>query len=109
MKKFLVLYRAPNSAREQMANSTPEQAKKGMEMWMAWANKAGPAIVDLGSPLADPQTIGGASSATGHIGGFSVLQGESIDHIRKVLDGHPHFMMPGGTIDVLEFLPIPGM
>ena len=29
MNKYLVLYRAPVSAREQMANATPEQAKAG--------------------------------------------------------------------------------
>jgi hypothetical protein len=37
MKKFLVLYRAPISAREQMAKATPEQAKAGMDAWMGCA------------------------------------------------------------------------
>ena len=108
MKKFLVLYRAPISAQEQMAKATPEQAKQGMEMWMAWGKRATSAIVDLGSPTGPGLTIGGAP-AQGHIGGFSILQGESLDHVKKSLDGHPHLMMPGATIEVLEFLPIPGM
>ncbi len=54
MKKFLVLYHAPHSAVEQMANATPEQAKAGMDAWMGWARKAGPAIADLGMPLPAP-------------------------------------------------------
>jgi hypothetical protein len=49
--KFLVLYRSPVSAREQMASATPEQAQAGMEAWQAWGEKAGAAIVDFGAPL----------------------------------------------------------
>lgn len=108
MKKFLVLYRSQVSAQEQMAKATPEQAKAGMDAWMAWAGRAGSAIVDMGSPLGQTAHVGG-SPAAGHIGGFSILQGESIAAVQKVLDGHPHLHMPGNSIDVLEFLPLPGM
>ena len=109
MKKFLVLYRATQSAREQMAKATPEQAKQGMDMWMAWGKKAASAIVDMGSPTGEVHAIGGAASGGSHIGGFSILQGESLDDVKKALDGHPHLMMPGATIEVLEFLSMPGM
>jgi hypothetical protein len=108
MKKFMVLYRAPVSAREQMMGSTPEQAKAGMEAWMAWAGRCGDAIVDMGSPLGESAHVGGAPAA-GHIGGFSILRAESLDGAKKLLDGHPHLGMPGASIEVLEFLPIPGM
>ena len=40
MKKFLVLYRAPIASFDQMMKATPEEAKAGMDAWMAWANKA---------------------------------------------------------------------
>jgi hypothetical protein len=43
MATFLVLYRAPVAAREQMANVTPEQAQAGMDLWRAWAASAGDA------------------------------------------------------------------
>jgi len=33
MKKFIVLYRAPVSAMEQMKKSSEEDMKKGMERW----------------------------------------------------------------------------
>jgi len=39
MKKFIVLYHAPETAMETMKNTSPEDAKKGMEPWMAWAKK----------------------------------------------------------------------
>jgi hypothetical protein len=38
MTKYLLLYRAPVSAAEQMASSTPEAAEAGMEAWMAWGD-----------------------------------------------------------------------
>ena|SRR5579871_1294666 len=112
MKKFLVLYVSTATAEEQMRNTTPEQAKKGMEAWMAWAQKAGPAIVDLGSPVGNSLKVsssGPAGAASKQFGGFSILQAESREALAKVLNGHPHFMSPGASIEVHEFLPLPGM
>jgi len=111
MKKFLVIYGSPISAREQMASATPEQAKAGMAAWMAWSQKAGKAIVDLGAPLGSSATVAGgkATDSKSEISGFSILQAESRDALLAILDGHPHFKMPGGTIEVHEFLPLPGM
>jgi hypothetical protein len=105
MTKFLVLYRATSTAAEQMAAGTPEQAQAGMEAWMAWAQRAGDAVVDLGAPLAVVEAGGDAGDP---IGGYSVLQAEDAEALVKVLDGHPHAAM-GGTIEILEFLPMPGM
>ena len=105
MTKYLVLYRSNMTAGEQMAQSTPEQAQAGMDAWMAWAERAGDAVVDLGTPLAvvDP---GGDSGDP--IGGYSILQAESHDALGAVLEGHPHRAM-GGTIETLECLQMPGM
>ena len=109
MPKFMVLYRSSVSANEQMASSTPKQAQAGMEAWMQWAGKAGDHIVDLGSPVAPVATVGKGDGAGQSIGGFSILQGDSRDEITALLDGHPHFQSPGDpTIEVLEFLPMPG-
>jgi hypothetical protein len=58
MTNFLVLYRSSVSAAEQMAAGTPEQTQAGIEAWMAWAQKAAGAIVDLGSPVAPTTTVG---------------------------------------------------
>ena len=97
MTKFLVLYRSDASAAEQMANATPEQQQAGMQAWMEWFDKAGDAIVDGGSPV---------QSESG-IDGYSDLQAESRDALDTILEGDPHTMV--GTIDVGEFLPMPGM
>lgn len=109
MAKYLVLYRAPVSAKEQMANATPEQAKAGMDAWMAWSQRAGSAIVELGAPVGEAFAIGGKASAGTPIGGYSIVQAKSRAEAKKLFEGHPHLMMPGATIEVLEALPLPGM
>ncbi len=111
MKKFLVLYSAPASAMEQMAKATPEQAKAGMELWMKWKSRNEKAIVDLGTPLGNGVAVqqGSASKSKSNVAGFSIVQGESMDAIKRMLAEHPHLHTPGGSIDVLEFLPMPGM
>jgi hypothetical protein len=114
MPKYLVLYRSAVSAKEQMANSDPQAAQAGMDLWMNWAGRVGNAIADMGSPLASVAIVTGSGStaeATGpFIGGFSVLEADSVDDAKKLLDDHPHFHAPGDpSIEVLEFLPITGM
>jgi hypothetical protein len=109
MTKYLILYRSATSAQEQMAGGTPEQAQAGMDAWMAWAGKAGDAIVDLGAPLLDAGHVGPVTGDSRHVTGFSVLQAESADAAVALMDGHPHLQMPDSSIDVLEFAPVPGM
>ena len=58
MSKFMILYRGQASAREQMANATPEQVQAGVEAWRAWATKIGYALSDLGAPLAHTTHVG---------------------------------------------------
>ena len=111
MKKFLVLYRSPVSAREQMAGATPEQMQAGMQAWMTWAERAGDAIVDLGSPLGGGKRIAGGSVSAGDSDatGFSIVQAESEDAAAELFRDHPHLGMPGGSsIEIIEFLPLPG-
>ncbi|MCS3780817.1 hypothetical protein [Tsukamurella ocularis] len=98
MTKYLVLYRADQSAAEQMAQASPEEQQAGMAAWMEWFGTAGEAIVDGGSPV---------TGGDGTVGGYSVLQAETREALDGLLVGHPHLQV--GTIDVLEFLPMPGM
>jgi hypothetical protein len=108
MTKFLILYRSAVTAQEQMAAGDPEQAQGAMELWMNWAAKAGDALVDLGSPLSTVGQVGGGETGR-PIGGFSILQADSADAVTKLLDDHPHLHSPGDpSIEILEFMPIPG-
>ena len=108
MAKYMILYRSSMSAGEQMGS--PEQAQEGMKAWMDWAGQAGSALIDMGSPLGSVATEGPAGNTGVAIGGFSVLEADSPDAVKKLLDGHPHLSAPGGSfIEILEYLPIPGM
>ena len=111
MKKFLVLYKAPASSFEQMMKASPEQQKAGMDAWMAWSKKAASSIVDMGAPLGKSLRVSktSASPTTNDLGGYSVLQAESKEALAETLKGHPHFMTPEGTIEVVEVMAIPGM
>jgi hypothetical protein len=109
MPKFLVLYRSSVDAGEQMAAGTPEQAQEGMKLWMKWFEQVGPALVDGGSPLGNSTTLP-ASAVTGlPIGGYSVLEAQSASAAAQLLEGHPHHHASGAVIEVLEYLPMPGM
>jgi hypothetical protein len=101
---YLVLYRSKATAAEQMSQNDPDQARAGMEAWMAWAQRAGDAVVDLGSPLGVVEPGGDDGDP---IGGYSILQAESAEALAAVLDGHPHTTW-GGTIQTLEMLSMPG-
>ncbi len=111
MKKFLVLYKAPASSFELMQKATPEQQKAGMDTWMAWSKSAASSIVDMGGPLGKSLhvTKSGATPSANELGGYSVLQAESKEALAEALKGHPHFMMPEGSIEVVEVMPLPGM
>ena len=98
MSKYLLLYRADQSAAARMAEATPEQQAAGMEAWMGWFAKGGESIVDGGSPV---------TGGDGTVGGYSVVDAADDAALSSLLEGHPHLEI--GTIDVLPFLAIPGM
>jgi hypothetical protein len=111
MKKFRVLYKAPTSSFEQMMKATPAQQKAGMDAWMAWSKSAAAAIVDMGAPLGKGMRVtpSGASALANELGGYSILQAESKEALAPQLKGHPHFLTPEGTIEIVEIMPVPGM
>jgi hypothetical protein len=111
MTKFMVLYKSTTSAKEQMANATPEEAKAGMDAWMAWSAEAGNAIVDLGAPLQARSEVhsGSAVDNFSKASGYSILQADSVGDLTALLRKHPHLQMPGSSIEILEMLSMPGM
>lgn len=61
-----------------------------------WATRAGDALVDLGSPLNEAGSVPNGSGNGGtHIGGYSIMQAESVDAVNTLLEGHPQLHGPG--------------
>ena len=110
MKKFIVIYHAPAEAMAQMANATPEQKAEGMKPWMAWVEKCGDGVVDLGSPLMGGLRLvpdGGTEPSTKEVTGYSILQAEDMDAAQALLQGHPHLSWTDGCdIEVYECVPL---
>jgi hypothetical protein len=106
MSKFMILYRAPASAREQMENATPEQRRAGLEAWRAWASRVDYAIADLGSPLAHTTHVGPGTASTDGVAGYTILQAGSAEEVETILEGNPHLTMPGASVEVLEIIPL---
>ena len=92
MSKFMILYRAPESARDQMANATPEQLQAGLEAWRAWASRVDYAIADLGTPLAHTTHIGPGAASTDGVCGYSILEGR----LGRGDRDHPQRQPPAG-------------
>ncbi|HMG55793.1 MAG TPA: hypothetical protein VK601_19975 [Kofleriaceae bacterium] len=112
MKRFLVLYKASTDAFQQMKNATPEQQKAGMAAWMTWSKQAAPSIVDMGGALGKSLRVakgGAVSSVANDLGGYSIMQAESKEALAAAMKEHPHFLMPDGSIEIVELMPLPGM
>src|ERR1700694_5487076 len=112
VKKYLVLYKSSTPAAEMMASATPEQMQAGMEDWNRWTQKAGGAVVDLGSPLGAAVSVGAASGSGADQGltGYSILQAETPEEVRKLLEEHPPLKTRGeSSITATELLHMEGM
>ena len=112
MGRYIVLYEAPLGVAERFAQATPEEAMAGMELWVDWAHKIGPGLVDPGKPLGNAHrvTAHGAATTESNIIGMSILQAESMDEALKMVKDHHHLHWAEDCeIIVLEELPIPEM
>ena len=113
MKKFMVLYMANGAEFERMMkNSTAEQQKKGMDAWMKWMGDHKASLVDGGAPLGKTKRVDakGASDTKNDIGGYSIVQAETVDAAATLFGkDHPHLQMPGAWVEIIEVRDIPGM
>ncbi len=89
-----------------MAHSSPEERKKGMEAWNAWAEKIKSSMVEMGAPLGKNKrvTAAGISDVRNEACGYTIVQAESHDEAAKLFEHHPHFQIPSAYIDILECL-----
>ena len=112
MKKFIVTYHAPMDALQESANTSPEEAKKGMEQWYQWARNCGNKLVDMGQPLMGGLKLnadGSSKESNRQVCGYSVLQAENMDEAKKLMEGHPHLNWRSDCeIEIHESMPLPG-
>jgi len=111
MKKFLLLYVSPVSAEQQMQTACPEDMQRGMEPWVTWFDAHKQALVEMATPTGNEMKVtkAGSSRPTTFIGGYTIVQADDMDAVQAILSDHPHSMMEGNSIEVLELMPMPGM
>ncbi len=100
---------APVSALEQMIkNASTEQAKTGMDAWLAWGEAHKMSIVEMGAPLGMSKRMmpAGVSDVQTEVAGYSLVQGDTWEEAMKMFEGHPHFNIEGATIQMHECLAV---
>jgi len=108
MARFLLTYRGPATPPEQM---TAEQSAETMQLWNAWTDKVGSAVVDLGLPFGARASVAGDGSegAPPDLNGYTIVEATDLAAAKSFADGHP-FLSTGEArfaVDVYELVPIP--
>jgi hypothetical protein len=100
MSRFLVTYHGSGMPDDP---TLIEQAKAAFGSWVAGA---GDAIVDPGAPVHMGTQVAseGATEAV-QIGGYSIIQADSVDDATAVLSSHP-YVSRGGTLQVNQILEV---
>ncbi|MEM7339869.1 MAG: hypothetical protein AAF467_14540 [Actinomycetota bacterium] len=103
MTKYVLTYHGGAGMPE-----TPEAQEQLMAAWGAWFAQMGEAVIDGGNPFGQSKTVGadGSVSDSGYaadLGGFSVIQADSIDGAVAHAKGCP-VLEGGGSVQVSEAL-----
>lgn len=105
MQQYIVLFLAPIAAMEEWMK-TPEADRKAQEEkmktdWDAWmAAHAGMIKETKAAGKTMRVTSAGAVEAKNDLMLFSMVEGESQEAVAKMFENHPHFGIPGATIEV---------
>jgi hypothetical protein len=100
MAKFLYVYSGGQIA------ETAEAQEEAMRVWTAWFGSLGDSVVDMGNAFGASSTVtaGGASDGgTSKLGGYSIVNAESLTEAAKKADGCP-VLQSGGSVEVYEAL-----
>jgi hypothetical protein len=103
MNKYLYLY----SGLAHDPNKDMAENEAQMAAWMQYFGKLGTALVEGGAPFTPQNRRLGAAAPSGATG-YSVVQAANLDEAASLTEGHPH-LASGGSIEVFEFMMLPGM
>ncbi len=107
MANFLFVYRSPAAAGNKM---TPEQMQQMMQKWEAWMGEGLQKgwIVDTGDALTQEGRVVTAKKVVTDgpfveskeiVGGFSIIQADSVDAAAELAKGCPG-LLAGGSVEV---------
>jgi hypothetical protein len=100
MPTFLITYHGATEM-----PPSPEAREQMMSAFMSWAGSVGDNMKDPGSPLGPSRVVTSAGDkdgqAEGSIGGYTVINADSLDAAVSAVRSHP-FLGRGGTLQVSE-------
>lgn len=104
--KFFVTYQMPHAGLDAWMQ-LPEEERKAQETqmqteWNAWMERHKDALVESAG-VGKPKRITseGAEDARNDLMMYSFVEAESLEAAAEMFKGHPHFGIPGGTIEVM--------
>lgn len=105
MIKFLVIYHMSEAAVAKHKAMSPEDTKTMVAPWMAWKDRCGDGLVDMGAGVGRQHVVSNSGSVekSDDVGGYSFLQAENLDGAKALLANHPMlFDNDGSTISLYE-------
>jgi hypothetical protein len=100
MAKFVYLYTGGQMA------ETAEAQEQAMQAWGTWFGTLGDRVTDMGNPFGRSATVksgGGADGGVSHIGGYSIVEADSLEAATAQAEGCP-VLQSGGSVEVYEAL-----
>jgi hypothetical protein len=108
VSKYLYLYRGPATP---MEDFTPEQTAEQTRAWGEWMTRVGPALAEPGAPFGARTAVAddGSSPAPTDQNGYSIVEAESLDAARRLVDKHPFLSEGKGrfSIEIFELAAMP--
>ena len=107
MAKFILLYKGPARAPE---NIPPAELEQIMQAWTQWGDKVGSSLVDFGNPFATRASVHGDGSEGGasDYNGYTIVEATDLNAAKGFCDGHP-FLADSGrefSVEVYELAPM---
>jgi hypothetical protein len=107
MAKFIYLYRGLATA---VSDRTPEQDAERQAAFGAWMEKAGAALLDVGSPFGASASVrdDGTEGAAGDLIGYTIVEAGDLAAAKALTDGLPFLSGSDGkcAVEIFELLPM---
>jgi hypothetical protein len=105
MSKYIYLYRGPATPTEQMAQ---DQTAEIMQQWKDWMDGLGGAMKEMGNPFGERAAVvdDGSTSEPADLNGYTIVEADSLDAAKAMVDQHPFLTEGKGrfAVDVFELV-----
>ncbi len=107
MPKYIFLYRGEPT---DMSAMSEDDVNAEMAKWGVWAEKCGPALLDMGAPFGNRTSVvdDGSEAAPANQQGYGIVEAADLEAAKGYTDGHPFLADGNGefAIDIYELIPM---